>query len=629
VYAPLAEGTAMTAARMDDLVRGFARGDAAPATDAHLLARFLADRDAAALAALVRRHAAMVWGVCRRALPHHDAEDAFQATFLVLVRKAGSVTSPNKLAAWLYGVAVQTAKKARAVAAKRGTRERQGTTMPEPPAREQECVLDEELSRLPAIYREAIVLCELEGRTRKEAARHLGVPEGTLAARLARGKKLLAKQLARLGYGAASVALARPAVAAPPSVVSNTVYALTTVAAGTAEAGVVSERAAALTNKVLKAMLMTKLKAVTAGCVVALAVVWLGLSSVVGQTDPPKAKPLDAKVQKPGRFTGKLVLFGVQGGPGAKDGQQIVALDPTVFTADGVDTDALAKKTEVVFTAPAGNVITAGRVSPDGRALAFNTTAADDSKAALWLLKPGATEPTKLTDDASVQAWAPDGKTLLCVRRFDPTKHESVTLDLSDPDKPTETKVDLPGRAWVEDWAPDGKQLLVTTYPEKEFIHPRIPGPYPLRQTYLADRAGKKGTTLSADVMHDDLFPRFSPDGRRVAFGQRRHDNGGIFYSLMVCDRDGAGGRELVNLNVQAAGHGWDDLRENAPPCWSPDGKTVVLLALGRVADKRGPKPTPGTLTATLVFATPEKGFQKLVTADALGFTFIGKADWR
>src|SRR5213078_2918920 len=106
-------------------------------TDGELLARFLGSRDDCALAALVQRHASMVWGVCRRLLDHHDAEDAFQATFLVLVRKATSVPE-HAVANWLYGVARQTAIRLRATAAKRGRREIQVLNMPEPGTRSQE-----------------------------------------------------------------------------------------------------------------------------------------------------------------------------------------------------------------------------------------------------------------------------------------------------------------------------------------------------------------------------------------------------------------------------------------------------------------------------------------------------------
>jgi RNA polymerase sigma factor (sigma-70 family) len=124
-----------------------------------------------------------VWGVCRRVLRnHHDAEDAFQATFLVLVRKVASIASPELLANWLYGVARQTALKARATTSTRRSRERQVTDMPELAMTEQDLwddlqpVLDQELGSLSEKYRVAIILCDLEGKTRKEAARQLGVP---------------------------------------------------------------------------------------------------------------------------------------------------------------------------------------------------------------------------------------------------------------------------------------------------------------------------------------------------------------------------------------------------------------------------------------------------------------------
>jgi len=146
-------------------------------TDGQLLESYLSSREEAAFAALVRRHGPMVWGVCRRVLgSHHDAEDAFQATFLVLVRKAAGVVPREMVANWLYGVAHQTALKARATTAKRRTREKQGPAMPEPPVEQQNLwddlqpLLDQELSRLPDKYRAVIVQCDLEGKTRKEAA---------------------------------------------------------------------------------------------------------------------------------------------------------------------------------------------------------------------------------------------------------------------------------------------------------------------------------------------------------------------------------------------------------------------------------------------------------------------------
>src|SRR5262249_35283944 len=202
--------------------------------DGELLDLFLSSRDDNALAALVQRHASMVWGVCCRLLHnHHDAEDAFQATFLVLVRKAADVPR-QAVANWLHGVARQTAVRLRATAAKRGRRETQVGTMPEPTVAEVRDAdphpgLDEELSRLPAHYRGVIVLCDLEGMTRKEAARQLGIPEGSAASRLARARALLAKRLTRRGvvFSGGSVAAALSAgsasASAPPALVASTI----------------------------------------------------------------------------------------------------------------------------------------------------------------------------------------------------------------------------------------------------------------------------------------------------------------------------------------------------------------------------------------------------------------------
>jgi RNA polymerase sigma factor (sigma-70 family) len=247
-------------------------------TDGQLLDSFLTQRDHDAFAALVRRHGPMVWGVCRRLLTnYHDAEDAFQAVFLVLVRKAATVEPREMVANWLYGVAYRTALKARSVAAKRKKREKQVVEMPESAVADLEVwhdlqpLLDQELNCLPDKYRAPMVLCDLEGKTRKEAARQLGWPEGTVAGRLATARKFLAKRLARrdttLSGGALATVLSTKAASAsvPPSVVSSTIKAATLVAVGQAAATeVISAKVAALTEGVMKAMLMSKLKTASA-----------------------------------------------------------------------------------------------------------------------------------------------------------------------------------------------------------------------------------------------------------------------------------------------------------------------------------------------------------------------------
>jgi RNA polymerase sigma factor (sigma-70 family) len=290
--------------------------DGAGLTDGQLLKDYIGRRDEAALAALVRRHGPMVWGVCRRLLRnYHEAEDAFQATFLVLVRKAASVVPREMVANWLYGVARQTALKARATAATRKTRERQVTEMPEPAVAEQNLwhdlqpVLDAELSRLPDKYRAVIVLCDLEGKTRKEAARQLAVPEGSVAGWLPRARAMLAKRLAHRGVvlsgGVLGALLAQNSASAgvPNLVVSSTIKAASVYAAGQAAAGVISAEVAALTEGVLKAMLVSKLKIPTAALLIVLACVGGGtvalLPGAAGQqTATEKQDEKQQKAQK-------------------------------------------------------------------------------------------------------------------------------------------------------------------------------------------------------------------------------------------------------------------------------------------------------------------------------------------
>ncbi len=254
-------------------------------SDGQLLVRYIERRDQSAVAALVRRHGPMIWGVCRRALGnHHDAEDAFQATFLVLLRKARSVIRQDAVGHWLYGVAHQTALKARTILARRRMREKQTEDGPQPqctdasPSWELQAALDEELSRLPEKYRAAIVLCDLQGKSYKEAAKQLRCPEGTLAARLARGRTRLARRLTARGLAlttlAVAVALKQATASAsvPASIVSSTIKVTALFSTGhLSPEGVISARVMALTEGVLKMMFLNKLRMPTAKLLIVLA----------------------------------------------------------------------------------------------------------------------------------------------------------------------------------------------------------------------------------------------------------------------------------------------------------------------------------------------------------------------
>jgi RNA polymerase sigma factor (sigma-70 family) len=239
--------------------------------DRDLLRRFVRERDEAAFATLVHRHGPMVLAVCRRVLGNRaDAEDAFQVTFLVLVRKARTLHAPESLGNWLYGVAYRTALETRRAVATRQAKEAKAmprTASPDALTADLLAILDEEVAGLPEKCRAAVVLCDLEGKSYREAARELGCPEGTVSSRLTKGRKLLALRLTRRGaiFSASTLGVALSQAAAPAHVptplVSTTVMAAALVAAGKVAA--IATPVTVLLKGVLRAMLIAKLKVVT------------------------------------------------------------------------------------------------------------------------------------------------------------------------------------------------------------------------------------------------------------------------------------------------------------------------------------------------------------------------------
>ncbi|MCI0684702.1 MAG: sigma-70 family RNA polymerase sigma factor [Gemmataceae bacterium] len=251
----------------------------APATaapsDGQLLTAYLAHKDRAAFETLVDRHGPLVYGVCHRMLGNaEDAADAFQAVFLVLVRKAASIRRPEVVRTWLYQTAVRTSMKARAIRQRRLAHERGMHVMPEPAAatevacQEELALLDEELRALPEKYQLPLILCELEGRSRKEAAGILHVAEGTVSSRLAAARKRLAGRLRRRGVVVSLAGLGmllKPGAAAatmPATLAASTVEAATLVGTGQIATGVVSAKVAALAQGVINSMLAAKVKLV-------------------------------------------------------------------------------------------------------------------------------------------------------------------------------------------------------------------------------------------------------------------------------------------------------------------------------------------------------------------------------
>ena len=310
-------------------------------SDAQLLESFLVGQEDAAFEALVRRHGPMILGVCRRVLhDRHDAEDAFQATFLVLLRNARQIGKRASLASWLYGVANRTALQARKRDARRSAKERQVVDMAQKQVGADDGIqgmlpfLDQELSRLPDKYRVPIILCDLEGKTRKAAAELLNLPAKTFSSRLDRGRVMLAKRLARHGttLSCSAMALAvsqnMASASVPPSLVASTVKSASLVVAGkTGGAAAISAKVAALTEGVVKTMLLTKLKAI-----VAVLMVFAVLGTGVGTLGTIAAAENQVESQKQHVRNKEKQVQAVQEKDDLEKNEKEVKYPPKIFT---------------------------------------------------------------------------------------------------------------------------------------------------------------------------------------------------------------------------------------------------------------------------------------------------------
>ena len=293
----------------NSLRRVFGAGALADAEDQELLEQFAANQNEAAFAALLRRHGPMVWGVCQRLVPHRqDAEDCFQATFLVLCRKAGSIGRADQLANWLFGVARRAALNSQSQRARRARHEALCPTLPDvsgaapAPWDDTPSVLDEELARLPARYRQPLLLCGLEGMTHAQAGKSLGWPVGTVAGRLSRGREMLRSRLERRGVMAPGAALSALLIAesapacVPPQLVSASVRsAVAMFMAGQSAPPDIPATVAALVRGVLNKMFVHRV--LTQSVLVAVAALALGSAAETWQHRLRAETPAPASIR--------------------------------------------------------------------------------------------------------------------------------------------------------------------------------------------------------------------------------------------------------------------------------------------------------------------------------------------
>jgi RNA polymerase sigma factor (sigma-70 family) len=439
----------MPAGQFGRVVQFCRRALAPDSADAQLLDLFVRTGDGAAFETIVRRHGPMVLGVCRRVLGNcHDAEDAFQATFLVLTRKASTIRPRKMVGNWLYGVALRTALEARKSGARRQGKERQYAEARQVGGGEQMddellAVLDQEVSRLPDRYRAVLVLCDLEEATRAEAARRLGCKEGTVASRLDRARKMLAKRLTRRGLVLSAAALvaalsaqAAPA-AVPPALLAGAVQTSAPDAARTAGSRLPA-RVVALAERVLREMWLRQLRRVLAALTALALLAVLATVFRAGaapplpppdQPPPPDLAAGDAAPEDEANLTAKGLLheekfpLPVSGVAFSPDGKRLAAALGRARGALGggvvVVIDVESWKEAARLGDKPGEAVTAVAFSPDGSRLAAGSLRGR-AFVHLWAANNGKEErpPLALAGDGAVDeiVFAPDGSRLAVAR---------------------------------------------------------------------------------------------------------------------------------------------------------------------------------------------------------------------
>jgi RNA polymerase sigma factor (sigma-70 family) len=602
--------------------------------DAELLSRFIARRDEIAFAELVRRHGRLVFGVCRRVTGnHHLAEDAFQAVFVVLATKPGAIRPPAAVGAWLHGVAVRTALRARTMSDRRRRREIAVGTLPEldTPVRAEAtdavALLDEEIAGLPDRLRTAVVLCELEGVCRKDASARLGIREGTLSSRLAAARKALAARLRRRGValsaGGLSAALAQTATAAPSA-------ALAARAMAAATPQLVPPAVGILSNGVLRIMLLDKLKTIAL-----FALVSVGLAAcavVVAASIPPDATP-------PARPAAVSLVLVAGGEPiAARDDAKPLPRGPNrllVWRKGAlVITDPEAKTEKTVLTQKGGIHPHMFALSPDGTRVAVVQPSKDEDNAPvhLFVFELGKEDSGIDLGPAGIAHWSGDGKELVVCQYTDGKKAEDVrtTCEIVTLATKKRVPVKVPDTHMLLDWSRDGRFFLTMKI--------GVDRNKPFVATYLLNRDGSEYKQLT-DEKTLAAFAKLSPDGTRVLFlhpkfkeetaAEQRalQDAGGrdprpTHHELKVIDV--ASGKITPVADVPLNG-------ELQGFCWSPNGKQIAYT--WREVHEGDPKDLLEKETHShLVVSDPDGKNQKTILSEkgaGQSHMTLAGVDWR
>jgi RNA polymerase sigma factor (sigma-70 family) len=531
--------------RFLDLLRTrMAVAEFAGASDKQLLQCFIRQRNDAAFEVLVRRHGAMVWTVCRGVLKsEHDVEDAVQATFLVLARKASSIRRHTSLGSWLHGVAYRIALKARA------SRQRQTSRcLPDLPGfhddivavaatREEQTILHEELQNLPDRLRSPLVMCYLEGRTNSEAARLLGLKVGTVDSRLARGRQRLRVRLSRRGLVVAAGSIGLPVLEKPAAAaaIAGAVSLARLVAAGeTAVEGGISFSALGLAEGFIHTAMLAKVKTAAAIaaliCTLAVGAGWAGQQMLTGQSAQSEEREAAPKAQ----------VSAVAERP------TLIQKPHTDFYGDPLPPGVLARLGTTLFQHKAGHLVFSADSkkmlsgSTDGLVQEWDVATSKLEKRIQMTLPQKRKENFKLVEPLL----SPDGKLLTI------TDQKSVSLcDVASGKVLHTIGVSAPILAHRHAFSPDGKVLAIIDWDKDNHA------------VFVWDaKTGLKVGEFKHGKFLLDLS--FSHDGKLLATADMEE--------LHVWDT--ATGRERVKTRLDQSGGRLDRL------CFAPDGKLIATV---------------------------------------------------
>jgi RNA polymerase sigma factor (sigma-70 family) len=523
-------------------------------TDAELLQRFVAERDDVALTLLVRRHGPMIWAVCRRVLrDRHAAEDAFQATIVVLARRAGVIRKRHALASWLHGVAFRVAVRAKAQAATRRNHEtravamRRGEALDETTWEELRGILDEEIAALSERLRAPLVLCCLEGKTQAQAAVELRCPKSTLQARLMQARELLRQGLVRRGVAFSTATLATLLAEEPMRAALPPLLTLAAVRAATT--GALSPSAARLVEGVLHALAASKIIKGTAMLVLLLGALAGGAGLVVREANNASAAIAE-------RATGQEPRLQIQQKDDAKVNATAIIV-PAIIIEDG------EKKAMLIAVNPETGewrTISKGearypRVGPDQETIVFLRGESVWNCDAKGFDNPGKLFAWEGYGQAG-PIWSADGKnlyysTLQATLANTVWRHESWRCD---PDGNNPIKLKIPASEALLDVSRAGKLCLTRS---------RLIPSLRTSDLNVMKLDGTETRRLSLPGWFNE-DARFAPDGKSVAYC--RQDE--IGYSVWVVNTDGAGRKKAFDEGGVYVG----------ACCWHPDGRRLAVV---------------------------------------------------